>query len=119
MHNFKELKIWQLSRSLAKDAYVLTSEFLSEEKYGLISQLRRAAVSVSSNIAEGAGRGTDRDFAQFLNISLASQYELESLVLISSDLGLVSARKIEGLMTRVSEIQKMTYSLIKTLRSES
>jgi four helix bundle protein len=119
MHNFKELKIWQLTRALAKDVYVLTSEFPGDEKYGLISQLRRAAISANANIAEGAGRGTDRDFAQFLNISLASQYELESLVLISSDLGLVSAEQIEGLVTRVSEIQKMTYSLIKTLRSES
>ncbi|MFM8912194.1 MAG: four helix bundle protein, partial [Flammeovirgaceae bacterium] len=67
MHNFRELKVWQLSRNLVKEVYGITSEFPPTEKFGLVSQLRRSAVSIPANIAEGAGRNTDKDFAQFLN----------------------------------------------------
>ncbi len=116
MHNFKELKIWQVSRGLAKEVYVLTRDFPPDERFGMTSQLRRCVVSISSNIAEGSGRGTDKDFAQFLNISLASSYQLESLLLISLDLGIVSSDQLSTLLPKVTEIQLMTYALIKALR---
>lgn len=119
MHNFKELKVWQLSRQLVKDVYELTASFPTSEKYGLISQLRRCTVSIPTNIAEGAGRNTDKDFAQFLNISLGSAYELETLLILSFDVNLITHEQLDLLIIRISEIQKMTFGLIKTLRQES
>jgi four helix bundle protein len=119
MHNFKELKVWQLSRQLVKDVYDLTIDFPSTEKYGLTSQIRRCVVSIPTNIAEGSGRNTDKDFAHFLNISLGSAYELETLLILSIDVKLLTEQKLESLLNRLSEIQKMTFGLIKTLRQES
>jgi four helix bundle protein len=119
MHNFKELKVWQVSRNLVKEIYEITSEFPATEKYGLVSQLRRCAVSVPTNIAEGAGRNTEKDFAQFLNISLGSAFELEIPLILSYDVNLISQQQLENLSIKISETQKMTHGLIKTLRQES
>jgi len=119
MHNFKELKVWQISRQLVKEVYELTTLFPSEEKYGLISQIRRCVVSMPANISEGSGRNTDKDFAHFLNISLGSAYELETLLTLSLDLKLISEEQLEPIQFKISEIQKMTFGLIKTLRQES
>ncbi len=119
MHNFKELKVWQLSRQLVKEIYELTADFPSSEKYGLISQLRRCTVSIPTNIAEGAGRHNDKDFAQFLNISLGSAYEVETLLILAFDVNLIEQEQLDLLTIRISEIQKMTFGLIKTLRQES
>lgn len=119
MHNFKELKVWQLSRSLVQDVYEITSSFPTTEKYGLVSQLRRCAVSIPTNIAEGSGRNTDKDFAQFLNISLGSSYELETLLILSFDVRLIDQHQLDRFTQKLSEIQKMTFGLIKTLRQES
>jgi four helix bundle protein len=114
MHNFKELKVWQISRLLVREVYELTARFPSEEKYGLISQIRRCAVSIPANIAEGSGRNSDKDFAHFLNISFGSAYELETLLTLSTDL-----KQLEPIQFKFSEIQKMTFGLIRTLRQES
>jgi len=119
MHNFKELKIWQLSRQLVKEVYELTSTFPLEEKYGLISQIRRCVVSIPTNIAEGCGRKTNKDFSHFLNISLGSAYELETLLTLSLDLQFISNEQHEAFSIQLSEIQKMIFGLIKTLRQES
>lgn len=78
MHNYKELNIWKKSLNLAVDVYVLTQKFPAEEKFGLISQLRRCAVSVPSNIAEGAGRKSNKEFSQFLSISYGSLCEMDT-----------------------------------------
>src|SRR6187455_137365 len=109
MHNFKELKVWQLSRDLVKEIYEVTAEFPSSEKYGLVFQLRRCTVSVPTNIAEGSGRNTDKDFAHFLNISLGSAYELETLLILSFDVNLISEDLLNKFSTKISEIQKMTF----------
>lgn len=119
MHNFKELKVWQVSRLLVKEVYELTSSFPSAEKYGLISQLNRCAVSIPTNISEGCGRNTNKDFAHFLNIGLGSAYELETLLILSYDLKLVNEDQLTTLTSKLSEIQKMIFGLIKTLRQES
>ena len=119
MHNFKELKVWQLSRRLVKEVYETTKSFPAEEKYGLTSQLRRCAVSIPTNISEGSGRKTDKDFAQFLSISLGSAYELETLLILSFDVNFISQVQLEELSIKISEIQKMIFGLIKTLRQES
>jgi four helix bundle protein len=119
MHNFKELKVWQFSRELVKEVYELTSTFPASEKYGLTSQIRRCVVSIPTNIAEGAGRNTDKDFAHFLNISLGSAYELDTLLILSFDVKLISEDQLNNTQARLEEIQKMTFGLIKTLRQES
>ncbi|NJM94139.1 MAG: four helix bundle protein [Cytophagales bacterium] len=86
MHNFKELKIWQSGIEIAKTIYKLTSHFPQEEKYGLISQIRRCSISIPSNIAEGSGRSSAKDFSHFLSISLSSSFELETQLILASEL---------------------------------
>ncbi|MDQ6814220.1 MAG: four helix bundle protein, partial [Bacteroidota bacterium] len=83
MRNFKELKIWQKGFDIAVDAYKLTASFPSSEKFGLNSQMTRAAVSIPSNIAEGSSRKSDKDYHRFVEISLGSAYELETQLLIA------------------------------------
>ncbi len=90
MHNFKELKIWQNSRKFCKPVYQITKQFPDAEKFGLTNQIRRAAVSIPSNIAEGSGRGSDKEFSKFINYSLGSSYELETQLLIASDLEFIN-----------------------------
>lgn len=119
MHNFKELKVWQISRQLVKSIYELSVSFPAEEKFGITSQLRRCCISIPTNIAEGCGRNTDKDFAHFLNISLGSAYELESLLYLCFDLKLISENTLNDILPSVSEVQKMTFGLIKTLRQGS
>ncbi|MCW5910544.1 MAG: four helix bundle protein [Cyclobacteriaceae bacterium] len=116
MHNFKELKVWQNARAFVKEIYLSTNTFPAEEKYGLISQMRRSAVSIPSNIAEGSGRRTDKDFVYFLNVSLGSAYELQTLLFLSQDLDLLNNEKTELLNSSLEEIQKMIYGLIKTIK---
>ena len=115
MHNFKELKVWQNSRKFVKEIYVTTAEFPAEEKYGLISQMRRSVVSIPSNIAEGSGRSTDKDFSYFLNIALGSSYELQTLIFLSFDLEFIDNKKLDELNLPLEEIQKMIYGLIKSV----
>lgn len=115
MHNFKELKIWQNARSFVKDVYIATSNFPQEEKYGLISQMRRSAVSIPSNIAEGCGRNTDKDFSHFLSMALGSAYELQTQIFLSFDLELIEEEKMNELNSSLEEIQKMIYGLIKSI----
>lgn len=112
MHNLKELKIWNKAIGLATDIYRLTAGFPKEEKYGLTSQIRRSAVSVPSNIAEGAGRNTKNEFCHFLGISNSSSYELQTQLIISKSLGLID-ETVEPILQTLDEIQKMN-SLCKT-----
>lgn len=88
--HFRELHVWQLARLLATDVYRLTATFPPSEQFGLTSQLRRAAISISSNIAEGHGRRLDGAFVQFLRIAIGSTNEVESLLVIASDLEMIS-----------------------------
>ena len=116
MHNLKELKIWKKAIDLAIDVYKATENFPKEEKYGLTSQTRRSAVSVPSNIAEGAGRNSDKEFSHFLGISNGSSYELQTQLIISNKLNLLSDTTIKTLLYRIDEIQKMNYGFQKTLK---
>lgn len=117
MHNFKELKVWQNARKLTKEIYIITSGFPPEEKFGLISQMRSCAVSITSNIAEGSGRGTDKDFSHFLGMSLGSSCELETQVIVSFDLEFLAIEQYEDLVGKISEIQKMLVGLQNRLKS--
>lgn len=115
MHNFKELKIWQKSRILAKEIYLLTKNFPVEEKFGLANQMRRSVVSISSNIAEGTGRDSDKDFTRFLSISLASAFELETQIIIASDLEYITDKECISISEKVQESQKMIFGFRKTI----
>ncbi|MFZ5428929.1 MAG: four helix bundle protein [Bacteroidota bacterium] len=109
-HNYKELKIWLKSRILVKQVYQITSAFPKTELYGITSQARRSAVSIPSNIAEGAGRGTDKDFSHFLDIAKGSVFELETLLILASDLNFASEGELQKVMEMTSEIKKMLSS---------
>ncbi|WP_313115170.1 four helix bundle protein [Aequorivita sediminis] len=113
MHNFQELKIWQKSMDIAEHTYRITTEFPKEEKYGLTSQVRRSAISIPSNIAEGAGRNTDGEFKNFLGIANGSSNELFTQLVLSHRLELVSENTVKPILNELIEIQKMNYALIQ------
>lgn len=113
MHNFQELKIWQRAIDITEEIYRISAEFPTEEKYGLRSQIRRSAISIPSNIAEGAGRNTDGEFKNFLGIANGSSNELFTQLIISQRLGLVSESTVNPILNELTEIQKMNYSLIE------
>lgn len=115
MHRFKELTIWKLSREFCSDIYEVTTSFPETEKFGIINQLRRASVSVPSNIAEGCSRKSNKDFSRFLEIAIGSMYELETQLLISNDLGFVSKEKTQELIEKLNGIIKMTSKFKSTL----
>ncbi len=111
MHNFKELIVWQKARKLVKEIYLILKSFPDEEKYGIVSQIKRASISIPANIAEGAGRNTDNDFCRFLDIANGSSYELETLIILSLDLDFLKESDYNNLINEIEEIQKMIYSL--------
>lgn len=114
--NFHSLNIWIRSRALVKEIYVVTSILPKNELYGLSSQMRRAAVSVPSNIAEGCGRNHVKELIQFLNISIASLCELETQLYLTIDLELSTKDKIDPLVTEITEIRKMITGYISSLK---
>ena len=111
MQKFRDLKVWQRSHQLTLNIYGLTSKFPSEERFGVTSQLRRAAVSVPSNIAEGSKRRQPRDYAHFLNIAEASLAETEYLLILSRDLGYLSDEENSKVFPEVDEISRMLNAL--------
>ena len=117
MHNIKELKIWNKAMELTVEIYKATEKFPKEETYGLTSQIRRAAVSIPSNISEGAGRNSKNEFRHFLSIANGSSYELQSQLVISNRLNLITDETTEILLTKIEEIQKMNYSFQKSLNN--
>ena len=119
MHNFKDLKIWSKSRVLVKKIYELTEEFPSDEKFGLISQMRRAAVSIVSNIAEGSGKESDKDFCRFLEVAYSSSFELETQLILAVDLTFIKQDASTEILIDIQEIQKMIYSFIKTVKNKN
>lgn len=115
MKDFRELKVWEKAHAVALNVYRITKDFPSNELYGLTSQIRRSAVSCATNIAEGAGRGTDRDFKHFLDIAFASSNELDYLLLLSKDLGYLKIETLEKTTGEIVEVKKMLRSLIQKL----
>lgn len=111
MNNFRELVVWQKAIVFVTTIYQITKTFPSDEKYGLVNQLQRSAVSIPSNIAEGAGRNSNAFFKQFLSMALGSSYELETQIIISKNLGYVSESELSELLKSLTAIQKMIYSL--------
>ena len=117
--HYKDLLIWQRSMSLAKLVYQLTRGFPSDERYGLIAQLRRAAVSVPSNIAEGQARKGTNEFLQFLSVATGSLAELETQLLLSVELAYCKQTEVDPLLRELDELQKMIVALRRKLSSFS
>lgn len=115
--DFRDLQIWHKSKALCPVLYKLTKSFPDEEKFGVVSQIRRAALSVSLNIAEGHGRSSNADFVRFLYMSLGSIRELEALLEISVELDFIS--NCSEYIGRLQELAKMITSLINRLKADS
>jgi four helix bundle protein len=117
LKDFRELKVWQRAHELTLAMYGATARFPKEETYGLTAQLRRACTSIPTNIAEGCGRGSDADFAHFLQIAMGSASETEYQLLLSRDLGYLTQDEYPALQDCVQEVKRMISSLLKTLRA--
>ena len=113
MNNFKELKVWQKAVYFSVMIYKTVENFPSKEQFGIISQMSRCSVSIPSNIAEGAGRTTKKDFSHFLAIALGSSFELETQLVIANKVGYLSKEKLNNLNSELNEIQKMIRGLQK------
>ncbi len=116
MANHKDLDVWKEAMALARELYLVTSSFPKEELYGLTSQIKRAAVSVPSNIAEGAARNSDKEFIQFLYVSLGSLSEIETQILLAKDFGILKDLQV---LKKIENIRKLITGLIKYLRSKT
>jgi len=111
MQRFTEIKVWQRGHSLVLDVYRATVGFPVAERYGLLSQLRRAVLSVPTNIAEGSKRTGRQEYARFLNISEASLAETEYLIMVSRDLGYMTASMVKPLLTEIGNLARMLHAL--------
>ena len=109
MHNFKKLDIWTKSMSIVTEIYQITNTFPSCERFGLVSQMQRSAVSIPTNIAEGSAKTSNKDFARFLEMSIGSSFELETELIVSYNLKYTDTIVYENLLSEISEIQKMIY----------
>ena len=117
MKSYKELDVWQQGVLLVEQIYRLTRSFPKEETYGLVSQLRRAAISIPSNIAEGAGRGSRKEYAQFAAIAHGSCCEIETQIILCDRLGLVPHGECEKIARTLAGIGRMLKALSKSLRN--
>ena len=115
MQDFRKLKVWQKSHSLALEVYAKTATFPKCETFGVSAQARRAAVSIAANIAEGSARSGDKEFARFLSISLGSASELEYFSILVADLGLLNKTDAATIESGAAEIKRMHSGLIASL----
>ena len=118
MSDFRRLDVWRESIAFVTQVYSESKIFPQEEKFGLTSQIRRSAVSIPSNIAEGAGRKSKTEFRQFLYIALSSSFETETQLLISNNLKYLSNEKLQELLSQLTTIQKMLQGLLKKLSND-
>ena len=115
LKNYRELKVWKKAYALCLIIYRMTGKFPKEERYGLISQVRRSAVSIPSNIAEGYGRKTTADYVRFLYIAYGSLCELETQIMLSGDLNYLEGSNLVDLKTNIAEVERMLKALIRSL----
>ena len=117
-NSYRDLVVWQKSMELTKKIYTITKDFPKEEVYGLTSQIRRCAVSIPSNIAEGCGRKTNKDFSNFLGISLGSSFEFETQLIICKNLNFISEDDFKSIESEIQHIQNMIIKLQNTIDSK-
>ena len=118
MHNFRNLDVWKKSIQLNKIVYLTTGKFPNSEIYGLTSQMRRCSVSISSNIAEGSSRKSNKDFIRFLEISLGSAFELETQFVVAREIEFINETILIEFSELITEIQKKIFRLIESLRDK-
>lgn len=118
MSNYKELLVWKKAIKLSVDVYQIALTFPNDEKYGLNTQMKRAVISISSNIAEGAGRNSPKEFIQFLRVANGSCLELDSQIHVAYELKLISEQSFNELTFKTIEISKMIFSLKKSIKSK-
>ena len=116
--NHRQLQVWQKAILLVEKIYIISSNFPENEKYGLTSQIRRCAVSISANIAEGTGRDSDADFDKFLKIAVGSLYELDSHIEVALLVGYIPESIKDEILEQLDEINRMLYSLRKHLHEK-
>jgi len=107
MHNFKKLDIWIKSMDLASEIYLLTNSFPTTERFGLISQMQRSVVSIPSNIAEGSAKSSNKDFSRFLEMSIGSLFELETQLILATNLNYLESEVSISTQSKINELQKM------------
>jgi four helix bundle protein len=117
--HYTELEVWKKARQLVKEIYTITRTFPAEELYTLTSQMRRAAISIPSNVAEGIGRKTNKETLQFLNISKGSIYELETQLYLSFDLGFISIEKLNSQLFLIEECRRLLFGFINYYKTKS
>lgn len=117
MRDFRQYSVWQKAIDFTTEIYKITSSYPSSEKYGLTNQLQRAAVSIASNIAEGASRTSEKDFAHFLEISLGSSFEVETQLLISKNLNYISEAQHSAIIKELDILQKQLNQFINRIRN--
>ncbi|MGB0177730.1 MAG: four helix bundle protein [Owenweeksia sp.] len=119
MQDYKSLIIWQKSRALVKEVYEAIADFPTQEMYGLSSQIKLCTISIASNIAEGAGRNSRKEFLHFLSISQGSCFELETQIHLAFDLNFLNDDQFKLLTGNISEIQKMNRALQNSIRKQA
>jgi len=119
MKDFRNLVVWEKAHLLTLSIYRHLDQFPREERFALADQIRRAAVSIPANIAEGCGRGSDADFARFLQIAMGSASELEYEILLAKDLSFLSMEAYKELNAQISEVKQMLASFLKKLKADS
>ena len=118
MQDYKKLEVWTKAHVLVKEVYALTILFPKEELYGLVSQIRRAAVSIPTNIAEGSGKSTQKDFGRYLQIAFGSANEVEYLLLLSFELSFVKNEDYQKTQIKIEQVKKMLAGLLKLVNGK-
>ena len=119
MKDFRRLIVWQRAHEAALAVYGLTAAFPSQERYGLVQQLRRAAVSISSNIAEGCGYSSEAEFARFLQVAFGSASEVQCQLILARDLGMGPSTSLQLAYTKTEEVKRMLARLLARIRSSA
>ena len=117
MKDFRSLLVWRKAHELTLDVYKATKQFPKDERFGLTSQMRRASASIPTNIAEGCGRGSNREFQRFLQIAFGSTSELDYQLILAIDLTFVTQPVYDDLYSKVLEVKRMLASLIRKVQS--
>lgn len=117
MHNFEKLKVWQKAMDLTVDVYQVSTLLPNDEKFNLVHQIKKCAVSIPTNIAEGSGRNSNNEFIHFLSIANGSTFELITQLILAKRLNLINEEIIQPILSNLVEVSNMNFSLQKTLKN--
>lgn len=118
MRNFRNYKVWEESHNLVIDVYRITKEFPNNEIYSLVSQMRHSVISIPTNIAEGSGKESEKDFARYISIAIGSSSEIDYLIELSKDLNYIDKDEYKSLNKKISDIRKQLFGFYKKLKNQ-